>query len=77
MNAESMAAHLELDAERFDVDRTGDAALAKVPADIDLGIDGTPSVFINGRRVYDTRPQALQYLIAHEMEHGGHAHVHE
>jgi protein-disulfide isomerase len=67
---------LGLDAERFDADRKAEATLAKIKADIDLGIalgiDGTPSVFINGRRVYDTRSQALQYLIGHELEHSGH-----
>jgi len=72
---------LGLDADRFEAERKGDTTLAKVQADIDLGIklgiDGTPSVFINGRRVYDTRAQALQYLITHEMEHQGHAHAHE
>lgn len=72
---------LGLDAERFDADRKAEATLAKVKADIDLGIalgiDGTPSVFINGRRVYDTRVQALQYLIEHEMEHSGHVHDQE
>ena len=26
-------------------------------------------MFINGRRLYDTRPQALQLLIKHEIEH--------
>ena len=72
---------LELNLERFDADRKADATLAKVKADIDLGIalgiDGTPSVFINGRRVYDTRVQALEFLIAHEMEHAGLVHDHE
>ena len=69
-----------LNVRQFDAHRKGDAALAKVQADIDLGIalgiDGTPSVFINGRRVYDTRGQALQFLIMHEMEHSGHTHDH-
>ena len=67
---------LKLDGDRFGVDCQKDAGLAKVKADIDLGIqlgiDGTPSVFVNGRRVYDTRRQALQCLIAHEMERRDH-----
>lgn len=69
----SLIEHLGLNLDRFEVYRRGDAALAKVQADIDLGIrlgvDGTPSVFINGRRVYDTRGQVLQFLIAHEIKH--------
>ena len=72
---------LGLDVEQFNAQRKSEAALSKVKADIDLGIelgiDGTPSVFINGRRVYDTRAQALQYLITHMMEHGGSDHTHE
>ena len=78
---QTLVEDLGLDTERFDVERTSEKTLVKVRADIDLGItlgiDGTPSVFINGRRVYDTRAQALQYLITHEMEHMGHAHDHD
>jgi uncharacterized membrane protein len=81
MTLNSLIEDLDLDAERFDTDRQAGATLAKVKADIDmgiaLGIDGTPSVFINGRRVYDTRSQALEYLITHEMEHSGHVHDQE
>lgn len=81
MTMKTLTESLGLDAERFDADRIADTTLASVKADIDLGIalgiDGTPSVFINGRRVYDTRAQALQYLIAHELEHKGMAHSHE
>ena len=73
----SLVEHLVLNLDRFEAYRLGETALAKVQADIDLGIrlgvDGTPSVFINGRRVYDTRGQALQFLIAHELEHHNHA----
>ncbi len=69
--------HVGLNLDRFEAYRRGETALAKVQADIDLGIrigvDGTPSVFINGRRVYDTRGRALQFLIAHEIEHNNHA----
>lgn len=72
-----MVEHLGLNFDRFEAHRRGDAALAKIQADIDvgirLGVDGTPSVFINGRRVYDTRLQTLQFLIAHEIQHRSHA----
>ncbi|MBL7224458.1 MAG: thioredoxin domain-containing protein [Candidatus Brocadiae bacterium] len=73
----AMVEELGLDFGRFDAHRRGDAGLAKIKADIDLGIclgvDGTPSVFLNGRRVYDTREQALRFLIGHELEHAGYA----
>ncbi|MFC1765003.1 vitamin K epoxide reductase family protein [Planctomycetota bacterium] len=78
MTMKTLVEHLELNVEQFEAYRKGDPALAKVKADIDLGmrlgVDGTPSVFLNGRRVYDTRVQALQLLIIHEMEHAGHVH---
>ena len=72
-----MVENLGLDFTRFAAYRNSDAAYAKVLADIDLGIrsgvDGTPSVFINGRQAYDARPEALQAVITHEIEHAGHA----
>lgn len=71
MTSKSIVEHLSLDFDRFEKHRRTDAASAKVQADIDLGIrlgvDGTPSLFINGRRVYDTRLQALQFLIARQI----------
>ena len=77
MTLRPLVEHLGLNLDRFEAYRRGDTALGKVQADIDLGIrlgvDGTPSVFVNGRRVYDTRGRALQFLIAHEIEHSDHA----
>jgi uncharacterized membrane protein len=71
ISPKSLVEHLGLDLDRFEAYRGGDAALAKIQADIDLGVrlgvDGTPSVFINGRRVFDTRAQTLQFLVAHSM----------
>jgi len=71
-----VAEQLGLDVERFEADRVEDAGLARIQADIELGIslgvDGTPSLFIDGRRVYDTRRQMLQFLIDHQIKHGGH-----
>jgi len=68
----ALVKHLELDSDQFVKHSTADTTLAKIQADINLGIqlgvDGTPSVFINGRRAHDMRPQALQLLITHEME---------
>jgi protein-disulfide isomerase len=47
------AVQLELDSERFERDRTGDAVLARVRRDVDSGdatgeVEGTPTLFING-----------------------------
>jgi protein-disulfide isomerase/uncharacterized membrane protein len=69
----SLAERLGMDFDRFEADCKGEAGLARIKGDIDLGIrlkvDGTPSVFLNGRRIYDTRPEALRALIAHALEH--------
>lgn len=66
----SVVESLRLDVVQFEADRHGESARTKVLEDVALGIrlgvDGTPAVFINGRRVYDTRPQALAYLIARQ-----------
>jgi uncharacterized membrane protein len=71
ISLKALVEHLGLDLDRFEAYRTGDTALAKIQADIDLGVrlgvDGTPSVFVNGRRVYDIRPQTLQFLVAHSL----------
>jgi protein-disulfide isomerase len=47
------AAELDLDVARFDSDRTGAAALARVGRDVESGLDsgevrGTPTLFIDG-----------------------------
>ena len=68
---EVIAGQTGLDLQRFEVDRRQETVAAKVKADVELGIllgvDGTPSVFLNGRRVYDLRPQLLKFLIAHQL----------
>lgn len=67
----SIAEKLDLDLERFETQRAKAATRAKIQSDIELGtrlgVDGTPSVFINGRRIYDIRPKILLLLIAHEI----------
>ena len=47
------AVQLELDVERFERDRAGDAVLARVRRDVDSGdatgeVEGTPTLFIDG-----------------------------
>ncbi len=62
-----MAREVGLDLEQFEGHRTGEAVKAKVRSDIDLGlqlgVDATPSIFLNGRRVYDLRENSLEVLI--------------
>ena len=66
-----LAETLDLDVGRFETHCHGKAGLARVQADIALGtrlgVNGTPAVFINGRRVYDLRPKTLLFLIAHAL----------
>ncbi len=69
---DSLAAELNIDRDWFDNYRHSDEAMSRVKADIELGIklgiDGTPTVFINGRRVCDIRPESLFALVAYEYE---------
>ena len=83
---EEIAQRVGLDLEQFDADRRSDSVADKVATNVEqgvtLGIDGTPAVFLNGRRVYDIRLQAVEFLASHELEHHvhsathGHGHTH-
>ena len=68
----SIAEELDLDINRFEARRTQTTVQSRIQADIELGtrlgVDGTPSVFINGRRVYDIRPKTLLLLVAYEAQ---------
>ncbi len=61
-----------LDIALFDTYRNSEMAKAKVSRDIvlaaKLGIDATPSVYLNGKLVKDMRPGILQFLITRELE---------
>jgi protein-disulfide isomerase len=65
----AIAGQLELDTRIFEADRLSDATRRKIRADIEqglrLGVDVTPAVFLNGRRVADIQPQALEIVIEH------------
>lgn len=56
-----------LDMNIFTSDFKSEACQRKIASDIEEGIklelDGTPSVYLNGRRVYDLRPENLNFLI--------------
>ena len=68
---ESVAKGIDLDLDRFEARCTDEVIRSRIQSDIALGtrlgVDGTPSVFINGRRVYDIRPKTLLLLIAHQI----------
>lgn len=68
-----VAKELGLNLNQFEADRTGEAATAKLKSDIELAkrlnVNYTPTIFLNGRHVRDTRLQSLQLLIADQIEH--------
>ena len=70
---ERIAEKIGIDVDQFNTDRAGDATVAKVKTDIELGnrlgLDATPTVFLNGRPVDVLSLEALEPLIRHELEH--------
>jgi protein-disulfide isomerase/uncharacterized membrane protein len=66
----AVARSIGLDLERFDADRRSPETKRKIAEDIALGlrlgVDGTPTVFLNGKRVRDLRPVVLGMLVAYE-----------
>ena len=68
-----IAKKLGLDLQRFEADRMAESSMAKVKSDIELanrlGVDATPTIFLNSRYVSDHRSRALQLLIKHELQH--------
>lgn len=65
----AVATEAGIDLDRFDADAASDEVKEQVARDVklaeSLGVDGTPAVFIDGRRVRDLRPRNLEFLIAH------------
>ena len=68
----SLAAASGLDVQSFEADFLAEATKEKVQADIELAIhlnvDATPTLFLNRRRISDTRPQAVRSLIDHVLQ---------
>ncbi|MEE8541554.1 MAG: thioredoxin domain-containing protein [Desulfobacterales bacterium] len=66
-----IARNIGLDMERFETDRRDQSTLAKVKADVALGrrlgIDGTPTVFLNGRQLRVVSIPELAFLIGREI----------
>jgi len=72
----SLAQSLGLDLQRFEADCLDEATKAKVRSDIDLGarldVHGTPTLFLNRRRVLNIHPQAVQILLDKMLATPGH-----
>ena len=60
-----------LDMDKFNADLSSDATKQRLVKDMmdarDAEVNGTPSLFINGRRVTDRSPEALQKMIDEEV----------
>ena len=66
-----LARQVGLDEARFENDRHSDAVYAKVRSDIELGnrlgVDVTPTLFVNGRHVREFNLAVLEAVINHEL----------
>jgi protein-disulfide isomerase len=66
-----IAAGVGLDGARLLAESGSAAAKSKVEDDVRLGlrlgVDGTPTVFLNGRRVRHLSPRGLRILVEHEL----------
>ena len=64
---QSLAVQARLDLVRFDQDRHSNAIRDRIAADVALGarlgVDSTPAVFLNGKRVPDLRYETLEFLV--------------
>ncbi|WP_321515095.1 thioredoxin domain-containing protein [Marinifilum fragile] len=62
-----IANSLKLNLEQFNHEFNSETCQQKIAGDIQEGVnlklDGTPSVFLNGKRIYDLRPQNINFLI--------------
>jgi len=72
VSLDEIARKLRLDVARFDADRQAAGVSDRVRSDVELGIrlglDATPAVFLNGRRVHDLETRALRFLIERELD---------
>lgn len=68
----SLAEASGLDVQRFEADYLSEATKEKVLADIELAVrlavDSTPTLFLNLRRVSDTRPKVVRILIDNVLQ---------
>ena len=68
---EQMAQELGLDLEKFKKDMKDEKTLANIEADFQegpaIGVNGTPTIFVNGRLLYELTSQKLKSLIEEEL----------
>ena len=71
-DGDAIIQEIGLDTDRWQIDITSQRVRSKVAADVDLGIklgvDATPTVFLNGRRLRDIRFDPILFLITHELQ---------
>mgnify|MGYP001813810923 FL=1 len=71
---QEIATELELDMEKFATDRKSPEISALIERDIRngsaIGVRGTPTIFLNGKRVKNRSMQAFQQMIEAEMAKG-------
>ena len=69
---DEVAARVGLDSKQFRADRADANTRVKVAADlasgVELGVRGTPTVFINGRRIGSLDADALEAVLEHEFQ---------
>jgi protein-disulfide isomerase len=67
-----IAQNIEINGEEFEKMMKNPKILAKIQQDIldgrQAGVTGTPTVFVNGRRLRDWSPNGLQMLIDKALE---------
>ena len=65
------AQEIGLDMARFNTDRSSDITRQRVNKDMKDGseaqVTGTPTLFLNGRRIENRSPEAIQQLINQEL----------
>lgn len=68
---EKIAQEVGLDMDRFKKDMTSPAIRQKVIEDMkdgqEAGVRGTPTIFVEGRRLQERSPQAMQAVIDEEL----------
>lgn len=68
------AKEIGLDTDKFNADLNSEATKQRLIKDVmdarEAEVNGTPSLFVNGRRVNDRSPEALQKMIDEELAKG-------
>ena len=69
---QEIVTQLELDQKKFDEDRKSPVEAARIRQDYEeglkLGVRGTPTLFINGRKVKNRSMQSMEAMINKELE---------